>query len=89
MSRSDGANQMSHRDIALRLPYPSLLNLSLTELRFHTLVEDDSVDQPVTASVPCGLIISAQKPLQRHWSVATHNKSLPRTSEIEMGISVT
>uniref|UniRef100_A0A3Q3VU06 Protein kinase domain-containing protein n=1 Tax=Mola mola TaxID=94237 RepID=A0A3Q3VU06_MOLML len=58
-----------------------LLNLPLTELRLHTFVELNSV--------PCGLIISAQKPLLCHWAAAAHNKSLPRTSEIEVGIPVT
>lgn len=68
---------------------PFLLNLSLTELRLHTFVENDSVrklaSQPVTQSVPCGLIISVQKPLLCRRGIATRSKSLPRTSVIEMG----
>ncbi len=89
MSSSDGANLVRHSyKAAAPLPFKPVLDWGKVT---HVCWEWFSQPAGLSASqsVPCGPIISAQKPLLFYWVVATHNKSLPRTSEMEGGIPVT
>ncbi len=82
MRSTVGTNLMSLWNIAIKAAIPSLQTCPWLSSGYTRLFRRI---QSASHSVPCGPIISAERPLLLYWLVATHNKSLPRTSEIEGG----